>query len=145
MSLRYATVVVVSAGGASVPAGGITHAGNVRTAIANSITNGIDQSATAGVFRLFTVDDIAIVSIVGDKPFFESAIAGEIQMSGLPRIESTAGGIAYYFTLADGDLTHHITGTVSGIGGGGDIELSTTTITGGKLFELRGLTYTAPL
>jgi len=70
--------------------------------------------------------------------------SGAMSINGTPLQDTNAaGGTVDHFTVEDRDNTEVFRGTATVTGGGGDIEMSSLTISAGDTVELSSFTYNA--
>jgi hypothetical protein len=107
-------------------------------------------NAAVGLFTggrvLFLTDANAVVAqtILGPGAFFGPAVAGQSFLVGTLVDSFTNAGTITNFRIEAAGETALITGSVSGVGGGGDIELVQTTFATGDRFEVTNVVYTQP-
>lgn len=96
-----------------------------------------NTTATGTLLATFTLND----------PSFGAATAGVITLSVAPALTTTgvAAGTAGWFRAMDSTNAAVADGTVSATGGGGQIELNTTTVSVGLELAITSGTVTAPL
>lgn len=125
----------------------LTHATALRNAIADAVDNYLNTTgstdATADLELLDAAVSLVVINL--QNPAFGAAASGVITLAGVP-LSNTAGasGTVDNFAIRDRDNADAITGTVTGTGGGGDIEVTNTSITSGQTVQITSLTYTAP-
>lgn len=122
----------------------ITHATATRNAISDAVDAHINTGGGTAVLKIrqSTTD---LVSFNLQNPAFGASSSGTITLAGVP-IAATAGaaGTADGFQILDRGGALVLSGSVTGNGGGGDIEVSNTSIANGQSCSLTALTYTAP-
>lgn len=97
-----------------------------------------------------TADDPAagtlLVTIPLNDPAFGGAVAGvaTLDVTPVPSAAGVAAGTAGYFRLADNSGDVVLQGSVTVTGGGGDLEVNTTSIGIGTLVEITSGTLTMP-
>lgn len=133
---------------------------DISTASQNAAVNAIaglvdaDVGAGAAVIRTgakpATANDPAtgtlLVTITLNDPAFGAAVAGVVTLDVTPGPQGTgvAAGTAGYFRLTDNSGDVVLQGTVTATGGGGDMEINTTSIAIGTLVEITSGTLTMP-
>lgn len=136
---------------------GLRLAAALRNAMADQVTALMDADAGAGTIKVYTGaqptnPDTAIGAVTLLATFtlgvtsFGAASVGVITLSGTP-INTTglAAGAAAWFRAADNSGDPVIDGTVSATGGGGTLELNTTTVSIGLALSITGGSITMPL
>ena len=130
----------------------ITHQTPARNAAADAVVDLIDAGAGAGRVQITkTAGNYGAAEIIADialsDPAFGAAAAGVASASGLP-VEDTAAnntGTCVEFRVIDSDLNEIFRGTVTTTGGGGDMEMPSTSVTVGEPVRITSFTYTAPV
>lgn len=128
-----------------------------RNAAANAAIDLLDTGA-AGTIKIYTGaqptnPDTAIgaVTLLATftlaDPAFDAAVAGVKAIDASPVLETVgvADGTAAWFRAADSAGAPVFDGTVSATGGGGNLELNTTTISEDLDLSITGGTITMPL
>lgn len=123
----------------------ITHSTAARNALADQIDTLLNSGTTDSAGDLVIQDGTTdLVVITMQDPSFGSASTGTITLQGTPLSGTAAAtGTADSFELRDKDNTAVVSGSVTGSGGGGDIELDNTAINSGQTVEITSLTYSA--
>lgn len=126
----------------------LTHVTAIRNQLADLVVDAIDAGTTdtGGDIQIATAGFAAILAeIEFDDPAFGAAAAGTATMNGAPKEDSnaTGGGTASVFRVRDRDNGEVFQGTVTGSGGGGDMELSSTTINNGDAVRINSFTYSS--
>lgn len=125
----------------------ISHTTAVRTALAELILSKIDAGAGPGVLDVKNSGGTILSSISLNKPA-GVVVAGTLtfDIDPLPRDPTgDANGTAAAFTLKDSNNIDVYSGTISAVGGGGDLEMISTTIVAGLPVELTSMSYAASL
>lgn len=116
----------------------------VRNACANSIDTEI---GTAGYLEFQTGAQVEVATINFGNPAFGSASVGVITMSGQPLQDTNAtgnaGDIDAFQIFASGAVLK-ITGTVTLVAGGGDIEMSSLSVAATDTVELTTFSIDVP-
>lgn len=126
----------------------ITH----NTATRNAMGDAVDDQVNAGTtdaqgdfVLLESSGPTDLVEINLQDPAFGAAAAGVLTLQGTPlQNDATASGTADAFEIRDRDNAVVIDGSVTGTGGGGDVEIDNPSINSGQTVELDSLTWTAP-
>jgi hypothetical protein len=121
----------------------LAHSTAVRNACANAVVDAIDGGAGAGTFVLQTSGDVEVATLTFSDPAFADASGGAAAANSITSDTSATGGVVAKFRLFDSNATEIFQGTVTGTGGGGHIELSSTTIGAGETVACSAFTYTA--
>jgi len=125
----------------------ITHVTALRNVLADAVDNYINTtgSTDAGGDIVIRASTTILVTFALSNPAFGAASSGVVTGSSLPKnANATAGGTADNFLLRDRDNATALSGSVTATGGGGDIQVSNTSIANGQACQLDTLTYTAP-
>jgi hypothetical protein len=126
----------------------LTHVTTIRNSLADLVVDAIDAGTmnANGDTQIGTTAFGAILATVEfQDPSFGGASGGTATMIGAPLEDSSAvgGGVAAVFRCRDRDDGEVFRGTVTGTGGGGDMELSSTTINPGDAVRFNSFTYSA--
>lgn len=128
----------------------LTHVTAIRNGLADLVVDAIDAGAGAGKVQItksagsYTAGNILAEITLAD-PAFGAASGGTATAAGMPVEDSNANntGTAVEFRVVDSTDTEVFKGTVTATGGGGDMELSSTSITAGDAVRINSFTYTA--
>lgn len=124
----------------------LTHTTAIRNSLADLVVDAIDVGTTdaTGDIIIQTGADATLCTVTFANPAFGSASSGTATGSSFPR-EGTAAaaGTAAKFRVRNRDNTEIFQGTVTATGGGGDMELSSTTIAINDVIRLNTFTYSA--
>lgn len=121
----------------------ITHVTAVRNSLADEITTAVDAGAGAGELVLMTSGDTEVATLTMSDPSFGAASGGTITANAISSDTNATGGTIALFKIQDSDANEIIRGTVTATGDGGDIELSSLSITAGDTVEISSFDYTA--
>lgn len=128
----------------------LTHTTAVRNGLADYVVDLIDGGTTntEGSVEIATDGTFGTIlaTIPLNNPAFGAAAAGVATADVSPTPEDSAAantGTAAFFRVVDRDETELFRGTVTGSGGGGDMEMSSTSITAGDAVRINSFTYTA--
>lgn len=110
-----------------------------RAALLNGLETFLNDSGTA-TFNLYQTSTLLATFNLSATPF-GSAVNDSIAASSLPvsNTGTSTAGTANYFTLVSEAGNLALTGTVSATGGGGDIEVPSTTVSGSTTQTLNAL------
>lgn len=99
------------------------------------------QPATANA----SITGTLLASFTLDNPAFGNASSGVITLSATPlSTTGAAAGTATHFRVSSGTPATVFDGQVTATGGGGDLELNTTTISVGVTVQITSGTFTMP-
>lgn len=126
-----------------------------RNAAADAIADLADLGAGAGTIKVYTgsqpttADDAEAGTLLAtftlSDPAFGAAASGVVTLAGTPLTTTgAAAGTAGWFRLEDSTGANIIDGSVTVTGGGGQLELNTTTISSGVNVEITAGTLTMP-
>lgn len=124
----------------------ITHPTGIRNELAAVVVGHINDGATAGKVRVYTggVGGTLLVEIVWGDPAFDAPVGGTANAAGLPvQGTVTVGGTADAFEVTDSDNNQAFAGTVTGLGAGGDMELSAPSIAIDDIIRINTASYAA--
>jgi len=128
-----------------------------RNAAADAIGNLLDAGSGAAKIRVYTASrpagpDTAITSqtllaeFTLNDPAFVAASGGvkALDNTPVPAATGLAAGTAAWFRMLDSNSAAVVDGLVSGTGGAGDLQLTTTAVTVGQSLEVTSGTLTMP-
>lgn len=126
-----------------------------RNAAATAIAALADAGSGPGVVEIRTGSQPAspadaatgtlLVTVPLAAPAFGSVSGGTVALAGVPLSATASGsGTAGWFRIKDSSGVAVVDGTVSATSGGGDLELSTTSITTGLTVEITAGSVTMP-
>lgn len=123
----------------------ISHETAVRNALADLIDDEVNTGTTnpGGRVVFQTAAEAEVATLEFSDPAFGAASNGVITANSISDDTNATGGEVDNFIITDRDATTILSGTVTGNGGGGDIELSSTTIGAGDTVSITSLTYEA--
>ena len=121
----------------------VTHDTSTKNLIADAVCGA--NLDGGGSLVLLTAADLDVATITLDADAFAAAVAGEADANSFPKedVVDNAGTISK-FELRDSGSTARVFGTVTVVGGGGDIELSSLTYVVGEIIRINSLTYRVP-
>ncbi len=133
----------------------IAHAVGLRNTIANDVRTAIDVGAAAGKIEIrdgtrpanpeTAATGTVLATVVLADPAGGAAASGSVTLTDPAAVTGAAAGTATWARILDGAGAAVMDCTVTATGGGGDITLSTTTISVGVTVDMGALTYTAPV
>jgi hypothetical protein len=126
----------------------------VRNALGDLLTDLIDAGAGAGKVRIYTgaqpasADDAVTGTLLVDIPLPDPAFAawasGTAAMNNPAAVNATTTGTAGYFRILDSNNVKVMDGSVTTVGGGGELEVSTTAFVSGTPIDITAWTLVAP-
>jgi len=125
------------------------------SAAADAVVDLIDLGSGAGVIEIRTgaqptnADDVdsgtLLATLTFSDPAFGAAANGVATASAITQDSSAdATGTAGYFVVKDSTGAKVFTGSITATGGGGDMELVTTSIVATQPVQITAFTYTQP-
>ncbi|GGV34182.1 hypothetical protein GCM10010182_67570 [Actinomadura cremea] len=133
-----------------------TLSSDARGAAADAVTNLLDAGAAAPSLNIYTgtapagpdttATGTLLVTVELNDPAFGAAAGGVCTLDVTGGLSGTAGntGTAGYARLADGNGAGILDLSVSATGGGGEVELATTSIASGVIVEITSGSITMP-
>jgi len=121
----------------------LTHVTAVRNSLAEVVSTATDAGAGAGQLVIMTSGDVEVATLTFSDPAFGAAASGSITANAITDDASATGGTAALFKVTDSTGAEVYRGTVTATGGGGDLELSSVTISAGDAVSVSSLVYTA--
>jgi len=124
----------------------LTHSTATRNSLCSAVSSAVDAGTTnsGGQFIFRTSAEAAVATVQLQNPAFGTPASGAMSINGTPLQDTNAaGGTVDHFTVEDRDNTEVFRGTATVTGGGGDIEMSSLTISAGDTVELSSFTYNA--
>lgn len=126
-----------------------------RNAACDAVVDRADGGAAAGTLQIRTgtqpasANDVAsgtlLATVTLADPAFGAASTGVATLLGVPLAATgAADGTAGWFRMLDSDSNTVLDGAATATGGGGELELNTTTISTGVDVEVTGGTITMP-
>lgn len=126
----------------------LIHATTLRDTLANAVDDAINFGATdaQGDFLLLAAADAQVAAIALANPAFDTAAGdGIIVLNSTPLSDPAAdGGVAIAFIFRNRNNVEQVRGSVTGIAGGGDIEMSSTTVGVNDTVTMTSFSYAAP-
>ena len=123
----------------------LSHVTATRDAMANACVDRIDLGSadSAGDLEIMTSGDVEVSIHLCANPAFGASSSGTATAAAIGDDTSAAGGTAALFQFRDRDNGEVFRGTVTGIGGGGDIELDNVIVGVGVTVSITSFTYSA--
>lgn len=128
----------------------VTHPTAVRNDIADLVVDKIDAGASAGTLEYQTSGDVEVATCTFNDPAFDDAGSAGGNADGVSEANTISddtnatGGTAAKARAFDSDSNQVFACSVTGTGGGGDIEISNTSVSPGETVSTTSLTYEAP-
>ena len=120
----------------------ITHSTAARNASADAVIALLNVNPPGNLFfRTAGSAEVAVLPL--SNPAAPSAVGGVATFSAITPDTTTVAGTVDNFQLRDGNNLVVIDGTVTLVGGGGDIELTSLTYANNETISMSSLTYTA--
>jgi len=120
----------------------------LETPVRNACADAIDgEIGAAGYLEFQTGAQVEVATITFGTPSFGTAAAGVITMTGQPLQDTNATGNAGdidAFQIFTSGVVLKITGTVTLVAGGGDIEMSSLAVAATDTVELTTFSITVP-
>jgi len=125
----------------------LVHDTAIRNSLADLVVDAIDAGAGAnGRIEFQTSANVQVSTLAFAAPAFGDAANGTATANPIITDTNATGGVVAKFVIYDEPTTAGnviLSGTVTAIGGGGDIELTSTLIAPGDSVAIDSLTYTA--
>ncbi len=124
----------------------LTHVTGVRNAIADVVVDLVDIGSTDanGDLVLMTSGDVEVATLAMANPAFGAGSSGTATANAVADDASATGGTVALFKIQDLNNAEIFRGTVTGVSGGGDIELTGGVVIGaGTTVSLSSFTYSA--
>jgi len=124
------------------------HPTSIRNSIVDLVTSKINLGTTNsyGNLILKNSSNVVLVTLVMSNPAFGVSSLGIATANVIASALAVASGIITKYVMVDRDENTVATGTVTAVGGGGDLEATTTTtsVILGESVSISTLTYNAP-
>ena len=122
----------------------VTHTTLVRTGIADFVVDQLDEGTPPGTLVFQTSGDVEVATLTLANPAFGAASNAVATAGTIVSDSSATGGTIAKARLKNAAGTDKIICSVTATSGGGDIELSSVSISAGQTVSVTSLTYTAP-
>jgi hypothetical protein len=122
----------------------VTHPTAVRTGIADFVVDQLDEGTPPGTLEMQTSGDVEVATLTFANPAFGAASSGTATAGTVTSDTNATGGTIAKARWKNNAGTDKVLCSVTGTGGGGDIELSSVVVSAGQTVSLSSLTYTAP-
>ena len=122
----------------------VTHPTLVRTGIADFVVDQIDEGTPPGTLVFQTSGDVEVATLTFANPAFGAAASGTATAGAIVSDTNATGGTIAKARFKNNAGTDKVICSVTGTGGGGDIELSSVTVSAGQTVSMSSLTYSAP-
>lgn len=123
----------------------VTHPTAVRNGIADFVVDQLDEGSPPGDLVLLTSGDVVVATLPLSNPACGSAVAGVATFGAITSDTNAVGGIVAKCSLRNAAGTEKWAGSVTTVGGGGDITLNSVSVAAGQTVNMSSLQYTAPL
>jgi hypothetical protein len=121
----------------------LTHVTAIRDGFADAVDAACNVSAP-GNLEFMTSGDVEVATLALANPAaFGDSSSGVITANTITDEDSATGGTVALFKFEDGAASEVFRGTVTATSGGGDIELSSLSITATDKVSMTAFTYTA--
>lgn len=122
----------------------IVHVTTLRNALAEAVRSAVNGGASNSSIVMRDGSTTAVTFDLGGTPF-GAASSGIITLDGVPISAVASASVTELdnFQLKDGDGTTQITGSITAVGMGGDIEVTNVNVANGQDCSLESLTYEA--
>lgn len=118
---------------------------SARNAAANAVVDLLDAGSGAGYLEIIHSDGTSVlVTVTLADPAFGNAATGVATANTIAQATATGDGTATTFKAYDSDANEIFSGSVTATGGGGEIEVTNTSISTGDKLEITSATYTQP-
>jgi archaellin len=122
----------------------VTHPTAVRTGIADFVVDQLDEGSPPGHLVFQTSGDVAVATLAFSSTAFGAAASGTATAAAITSDTDAVGGTIAKARLKNAAGTDKIICSVTATGGGGDIELSSVSISAHQTVSMSSLTYSAP-
>src|SRR3990167_2651775 len=122
----------------------VTHPTLVRTGIADFVVDQIDEGTPPGTLVFQTSGDVEVATLTFANPAFGAAASGTATAGAIVSDTNATGGTIAKARFKNNAGTDKVLCSVTGTGGGGDIELSSVVISAGQTVATSDLTYSGP-
>jgi len=118
---------------------------NARNALGDALDDLINTGTGTSNLKFETSGDVEVATIDFQNPAFGAWSTGVGTLQGVPLTDASAtGGTIAQFSIYNRAGTKVLEGTVTAGGGGGDIEITSLSVTATESVELTSLTITVP-
>ena len=123
-----------------------THPTAVRDDITDLVVDKIDVGSTnlTGQIEFQTAGSVEVATNPYADPAYGASSSGIATANAIADDTSATGGVTTKYESQDRDETAIVLGSVTGVSGGGDIELSSTTVPALGTVQITSMTYEAP-
>lgn len=127
-----------------------------RNAAANAVSAQVDAGAGSGLIRVYSGAQPASADVAAtgtllatftlNDPAFGSAVTGTVTLDVSPSVTTVGvgAGDAGWFRIVDSTAATVLDGSVTAVGGGGDLLMSTITVSVGLTLQITSGTITMP-
>ena len=121
----------------------VTHPTLVRTGVADFVCTQINEGTPPGKLIMQTAAAATVATLTFANPAFGGAVAGVSTANAIASDTSAVGGVIAKAELRNAAGTPKVLCSVTITGGGGDIQLSSVTVSAGQTVSMSSLTYSA--
>lgn len=122
----------------------VTHPTLVRTGLADFVVDQLDEGTPPGKIIMQTSGSVTVATLTFPNPAFGAAAAGTATAGTIVSDTNAVGGTITKAELRNAAGTAKVLCSVTAIGGGGDIQLSSVVVSAGQTVSMSSLTYSAP-
>lgn len=122
----------------------VSHPNLVRSGIADFVVDQLDEGTPPGYLEFQTSGNAEVATLFFSATAFGAASSGVATANAIVTDTSATGGTITKARLKNAAGTDKIICSVTGPGGGGDIELSSVVVSAGQAVSMTSLIYTAP-
>ena len=121
----------------------VTHPTLVRTGVADFVCAQINEGTPPGKLVMQTAAAATVATLTFANPAFGGAVAGVSTANAIASDTNAVGGVIAKAELRNAAGTPKVLCSVTITGGGGDIQLSSVTVSAGQTVSMSALTYSA--
>ena len=121
----------------------VTHPTLVRTGVADFVCGQINEGTPPGKLIMQTAAAATVATLTFGNPAFGGAVSGVSTANAIASDTSAIGGVIAKAELRNAAGTPKVLCSVTVTGGGGDIQLSSVTVSAGQTVSMSALTYSA--
>lgn len=116
----------------------------MRNALADLVVDQLDLSSPPGKIIMQTGASATVATLTFANPAFGAAATGTATANAIVSDTNAVGGTIAKAEFRQGGGTAIVLCSVTATGGGGDIQLSSVTVSAGQTVSITSLTYSAP-
>lgn len=122
----------------------VVHTTAIRNGIADYVVDQIDTGGGAGTLEFQTSGNVQVATLTFNATAFGSASSGVATANAITSDTNATGGTIAKARIKKNGGTEILNCSVTATGGGGDITLSSVSVSAGQTVAVSSLTYTAP-